>query len=165
MNTNQAGVNQDQCVRVQSGWFMLPMMIFCVLADIALFIYSVTEQVGGQPYWPFFFVSPLALPILILLMTGFFTLQPGEARVLVLFGAYKGTVRNSGFHWGNPFYSRGPQIGLAAAIIEAKMAGKSVGRRRTGSNKTSSLRAPTPHGDQLTVNGKRGHPIEIGAVD
>ena len=164
MNTNQAGVNQEQVVRVQSGWFMLPLMIFCVLADIALFIYSVTEQVGGQPYWPFFFVSTLALPILILLMTGFFTLQPGEARVLVLFGAYKGTVRNSGFHWGNPFYSRGPQIGLAAAIIEAKMAGKSVGRRRTGSNNKISLRARTLNGDKLKVNDKRGNPIEIAAV-
>ena len=42
-------------------------------------------------------------------MTGFFTLQPNQARVLVLFGAYKGTVRTPGFHWGNPFYSNGPQ--------------------------------------------------------
>ena len=37
---------------------------------------------------------------------GFFTLEPNEARVLMLFGAYKGTVRSSGFHWANPLYAR-----------------------------------------------------------
>jgi hypothetical protein len=38
---------------------------------------------------------------------GFFSLQPNEARVLLLFGGYRGAVRHSGFHWGNPFYSNG----------------------------------------------------------
>src|SRR5512147_2329399 len=37
---------------------------------------------------------------------GHFTLQPNEARVLILFGSYKGTVRKSGFHWANPFFAR-----------------------------------------------------------
>lgn len=163
MNTNQAGVSQEQVVRVQSGWFMLPLLIFCMLADIALLIYSLTEQVGGQPYWPFFIVSVPVLPFLALLMSGFFTLQPGEARVLVLFGAYKGTVRSSGFHWGNPFYSRGPQAGLAAQIAEAKAA-KAGGRRTSASNNKISLRARTLNGDKLKVNDKRGNPIEIAAV-
>src|SRR5579859_6230384 len=35
-----------------------------------------------------------------------FHLQPNEARVLILFGAYKGSVRQSGFWWANPLYSR-----------------------------------------------------------
>ena len=39
-------------------------------------------------------------------MFGLFSLQPNEARVLVLFGHYHGTVRDSGFHWANPFYSQ-----------------------------------------------------------
>ncbi len=42
----------------------------------------------------------------IFLCFGFFTLEPNEARVLMLFGAYKGTVRSSGFHWANPLYAR-----------------------------------------------------------
>ena len=52
--------------------------------------------------------SVVMLPVLIFLMTGFFTLQPNQARVLVLFGKYCGTVRDSGFHWANPLYSSGP---------------------------------------------------------
>src|SRR5437870_11236765 len=41
--------------------------------------------------------------------TTLFRSQPNEARVLLLFGDYKGTVRTSGFHWGNPFYTNGSQ--------------------------------------------------------
>ena len=51
----------------------------------------------------------------IVLMPGFFTLQPNEARVLILFGDYKGTARRAGFHWANPFYSNGPARSGAAA--------------------------------------------------
>ena len=67
---------------------------------------------------------------------GHFTLQPNEARVLILFGAYKGTVRTSGFFWTNPLMSK----------------------------KRISLRSRNLNGDTLKVNDKRGNPIEIGAV-
>jgi regulator of protease activity HflC (stomatin/prohibitin superfamily) len=167
MNTNQASVNQEQIVRVASGWFMLPLLVACAIADIALFIYSVSDgiRINGQPYWPFFVPATLCMPLLVILLTGFFTLQPGEARVLVLFGHYKGTVRTSGFHWGNPFYSRGPQMGLAAQIAEAKAGvGKPGQRRSLSSNNKISLRARTLNGEKLKVNDKRGNPIEIAAV-
>lgn len=42
----------------------------------------------------------------LLLLMGFFIIQPNQARVLILFGDYKGTVRDEGFHWANPFLSR-----------------------------------------------------------
>jgi regulator of protease activity HflC (stomatin/prohibitin superfamily) len=67
---------------------------------------------------------------------GLFTLQPNEARVLILFGAYKGTVRSSGFFWTNPFMSK----------------------------KRISLRSRNMNGETLKVNDKRGNPIEIAAV-
>ena len=38
-----------------------------------------------------------------ILSFGFFTLEPNETRVAVLFGHYKGTVRQGGFRWANPF--------------------------------------------------------------
>jgi regulator of protease activity HflC (stomatin/prohibitin superfamily) len=92
-----------------------------------------------------------------LFMPGFFALQPNEARVLVLFGAYKGTVRTSGFHWANPFYSRG---GWSTA---ARPDGKGVTLVRGRSYKVS-LRMRNLNGDKLKVNDKRGNPIEIAAV-
>lgn len=67
---------------------------------------------------------------------GFFTLQPNEACVLILFGSYVGTVRKAGFHWTNPFNSK----------------------------KKMSLRARNFNSDKLKVNDKRGNPVEIGSV-
>jgi regulator of protease activity HflC (stomatin/prohibitin superfamily) len=67
---------------------------------------------------------------------GFFTLQPNEAAVMVFFGTYAGTARQSGFHWVNPFHWR----------------------RRI------SLRANNLTTSNLKVNDERGNPIEIGAV-
>jgi regulator of protease activity HflC (stomatin/prohibitin superfamily) len=55
---------------------------------------------------------------------------------MVLFGSYRGTVRDSGFHWANPFYTR------------LKV----------------SQRARNLEGERLKVNDKRGNPIEIAAV-
>lgn len=78
----------------------------------------------------------LLLAAAVLMSCGFFTLQPNEAAVLLLFGAYKGTVRDSGFHFTNPF-NRKVKI---------------------------SQRARNLNGEKLKVNEKRGNPIEIAAV-
>lgn len=72
----------------------------------------------------------------ILVPNGFFIVQPNQSRVLVLFGKYKGTVRQDGFFFTNPFMSK------------TKI----------------SLRAHNLDGDKLKVNDLNGNPIEISAV-
>ena len=88
-------------------------------------------------------VSTGALPILVVgllpwafVLAGFFTLQPNMAAVLLLFGKYKGTVKDSGFWWANPLTKK------------VKI----------------SLRARNLNGQTIKVNDKRGNPIEIAAV-
>src|SRR5262245_19764744 len=145
MSRTQNGVNQEQEVRVQNGWMMLVVLLGSLIADIALVV--TTER-------PFQVVFALIIPLIVILMFGFFSLQPNEARVLVLFGKYKGTVRESGFHWGNPFYSNGPQ--LVAAQLAMKKSSHSTaevpsqGQRSLGRNKIS-LRARTLNGEKLKV--------------
>jgi regulator of protease activity HflC (stomatin/prohibitin superfamily) len=169
MNTNKVTAAHEQVVRVQNGWVMLVLLIGALLADIALLVFAIKDGVEttGQPHGGLMAIAMVALPIIVVLMTGFFTLQPNQARVLVLFGAYKGTVRTPGFHWGNPFYSRGPQgtSSFQARIAAAKgIATAPAQEQKTlGSNKIS-LRARTLNGDKLKVNDKRGNPIEIAAV-
>ena len=172
MNTTPSTTSHERAVSAPSGWVMLPTLIVLIVGDIALLIFSIKDGVEttGQPHFGLLFLSTLLLPLFILLLTGFFTLQPNEARVLVLFGDYKGTVRNSGFHWGNPFYTNGPgQPGLLAqaAQMQSKLAGTKPGSaastQKMGRNKIS-LRARTLNGDKLKVNDKRGNPIEIAAV-
>jgi len=173
MNTNQTTISHEHAVSAPSGWVMLPVLIVLFVGDVSLIIFAIKDGVEttGQPHLGLLIPSLLFLPILSAMLSGFFTLQPNEARVLVLFGDYKGTVRTSGFHWGNPFYTNGPRpLGLMAqaAEMQRKLAGIKAGttsssRKSLGRNKIS-LRARTLNGDKLKVNDKRGNPIEIAAV-
>jgi regulator of protease activity HflC (stomatin/prohibitin superfamily) len=67
---------------------------------------------------------------------GFFIVQPNEAKVLIFFGQYLGSVRRSGFWWGTPFTIR----------------------------KKVSLRVRNFNSSKLKVNDVEGNPIEIAAV-
>jgi regulator of protease activity HflC (stomatin/prohibitin superfamily) len=154
MSRTQAGANQERSVRLQNGWVMLVLLLAMLFVDIGLLI-------NTDP--PLKLVFILLIPVIAVLFLGFFSLQPNEARVLVLFGAYKGTVRQSGFHWGNPFYSNGPQALAAALSKPAKLDIGPGAPRSLGRNKIS-LRARTFNGEKLKVNDKRGNPIEIAAV-
>lgn len=156
----QAAVSAERVVHVQSGWTMLPVFVGLLLADIGFLIVAFQS---GTSTWRVTFLI-LLLPICIVLLKGFFTLQPNEARVLVLFGDYKGTVRSSGFHWGNPFYTNGPrQVSAFSTATLNKSGGSAVSHHTLGRNKIS-LRARTLSGEKLKVNDKRGNPIEIAAV-
>jgi regulator of protease activity HflC (stomatin/prohibitin superfamily) len=164
MNESTLGTNQEKTLVVQRGAVMLPVVILMELGSVACFIYSlaISESNGGHPHWPLFIGGLLGMILAIALMPGFFALQPNEARVLLLFGRYKGTVRVSGFHWGNPFYSNGLKAGTRFTTTEKDREGQ-LGTRKNWRNKIS-LRVRNLNSDKLKVNDKRGNPIEIGAV-
>jgi len=156
---------------------MLPVVLLLILGGVALFIYSMVAGIRTieHPIWSLFILALVMEFVGVVMSIGFFTLQPNEARVLILFGAYKGTVRESGFHWGNPFYSNGPRqfgamaMAQAAQMAEqgklgaAKAASMSQGAKAPRRHKIS-LRARTLNGERLKVNDKRGNPIEIAAI-
>jgi regulator of protease activity HflC (stomatin/prohibitin superfamily) len=156
---------------------MLSAVLIILLGGIALFIYSLAagninatgEHATGHPIWTLFISGILLFILGIFLLPGFFTLQPNEARVLILFGRYVGTVRQPGFHWGNPFYSNGPRA-EAAALRGAAQSGeapqKIAGMAAAGKSSRFrvSLRVRNMLSDKLKVNDKRGNPIEIAAV-
>lgn len=104
------------------------------------------------------FIAILTLVASAVMLLGFFSLQPNEARVLVLFGTYKGTVRSSGFHWGNPFYARIRSTGGISIDSETHQPRfNQVGYK-------VSLRARSLDVTSIKVNDRQGNPIEIGAV-
>lgn len=122
---------KEELKTVSSGAVMLILVLVIAVASIALAIFGgIEDQIGtiiagviGQIIWIF-------------LVTGFFTLQPNEGAALILFGAYKGTVKQSGWHWANPFYTK----------------------------RKVSLRVRNLNGEKLKVNDEMGNPIEIAAV-
>src|SRR6476646_4507155 len=92
-----------------NGWVMLVVNLLIVIGAIAFLVATFRAGARGE-ITPSEGFARIAIFLVwlgfgITMLTGHFTLQPNEARVLILFGAYKGTVRVSGFHWANPFYA------------------------------------------------------------
>ena len=81
-------------------------------------------------------VNLFLLPIIIFLAKGFFIVNPNSSKVMVLFGTYKGTVKENGFFWTNPFYTR----------------------------QKISLRARNFDSERVKVNDKIGNPILINVI-
>ena len=168
MKTITENVNHERVVTVQNGWALLPCNIVLLIAGPTMFITSIVmgARRDGPPSWPLFIAGILILIAAIIMISGFFALQPNEARVLILFGEYRGTVRASGFHWGNPFYSNGPSA--MRAVAEAGKTGDRTAiaqaMKKHPSRNKISLRARNLNGEKIKVNDKRGNPIEIAAV-
>jgi len=145
MKTTDRTYSREREVSAISGWLMLPVTLALFACVAWLVVGLASHDPGYQPT-----VLGVAAPILCALLgaftlLGYFTLQPNQGRVLVLFGAYRGTVRRDGLHWASPFYS------------------KAGGPKRNPGMKIS-LRARNLNGDRLKVNDKQGNPIEIAAV-
>ena len=152
---------------------MLPTVILLILGSAAGLICSIAVGVksGGPPNWTGLILSLLMEIFSIILLSGFFTLQPNEARVLLLFGAYRGTVRKPGFHWGNPFYSNGvTQSANAGQATEGQASGgpgkhaNALATHAKARRFKVSLRTRNFNSERLKVNDKGGNPIEIAAV-
>ena len=158
MDATVSAAHRERVVNVINGATMLFLAILLFLAGAALIVYGVETTMGI-----FILAGFLILLADVVIARGFFTLQPNEARVLVLFGSYKGTVRKDGFSWANPFYTNGPgQFSLQLGALQPKIALNSD--RRAPSRNKISLRARTLNGGILKVNDLRGNPIEIAAV-
>ena len=120
-----------QPVTAAKGWLCL--FVFFVLGAIAI---GLVAFGATSPSVVFLAAGVLVGICAFVMLGGFFTLQPNESVVFTLFGAYKGTARQNGFLWANPFYRK------------LKI----------------SLRARNLNGDKLKVNDKRGNPVEIAVV-
>lgn len=165
--------NSEQTAGVINGWAMLAVNLVLFFGAIAWFIATiVTTAKGGNPDTLIALLPAALLAILaVILLTGHFTLQPNEARVLILFGAYKGTVRASGFWWANPFYSRNrgrvpvaPGMVATEKLKGAAMQSQVENLLHRALPTKISLRARNFNSEKLKVNDKRGNPIEIAAV-
>jgi regulator of protease activity HflC (stomatin/prohibitin superfamily) len=155
----------ERIVNAMNGWGMLVVNIVLLIAAACMMVWA------PQDAGPLRSIGGLSALLGLIMLGGYFTLQPNQARVLILFGAYKGTVRNSGFHWANPFYSR--SRGVTSQKETGSGEGDSrnrLGRRRPGGLGLQwlatklSLRAHNFSSEALKVNDKRGNPVEIAAV-
>lgn len=114
----------EKTFKAKSGYLMLSVLVVVLAGAILSFV--------GEVLW-----LALILPLLfILIAVGFTVVNPNESSVLVLFGAYKGTIKENGFFWVNPFFKK----------------------------RKISLRARNFDSDPIKVNDKIGNPVKIGLV-
>ncbi|WP_430811501.1 MULTISPECIES: SPFH domain-containing protein [unclassified Carboxylicivirga] len=117
-------MKKEQTTRPLSGYMML--LVFIVLLTATITTIALREL----------YLLFIAIPFILLLLPGFFVVNPNTSKVLVLFGAYKGTVKGNGFFWANPFLSK----------------------------QAISLRARNFDSDRVKVNDQIGNPILINVI-
>lgn len=116
----------EKTIQPSSGYLMLILSLIILAVSITNFIQNLF------PLW----IGAIGIVVAVLILTGFLAIEPNSSRVLTLFGDYKGTVKESGFFWANPFFMK----------------------------KKISQRAHNLETSQLKVNDKQGNPIMIAAV-
>lgn len=117
--------------RVSNGLTALLFLIVVMALAIAMFINGANTENGVMAG-----AGALALVIAGIAVGGLFVVNPGDAKALVLFGDYKGTVKQSGFWFANPFITK----------------------------KRISLRVRNFETARLKVNDGRANPVEIAAI-
>lgn len=113
-----------------NGFLMLFANFMLILACVALLIFFSQLSV-----W-IIVIAVIGLVKSFFIWAGFFELEPNEARLMVFFGKYKGTFRETGFYWVNPFITK----------------------------KKLSMRSRNLDVKPIKVNDKAGNPIMIGLV-
>jgi regulator of protease activity HflC (stomatin/prohibitin superfamily) len=114
-----------------SGYLALAIGLPGLAADIYWFKTSAEAQATGE-----ILAASLLFGLLILMLVGLFIVNPNQARVMQLFGAYVGTVTGPGLKWANPFYTK----------------------------RKVSIRVRNFETEKLKVNDLNSNPIEIAAV-
>jgi regulator of protease activity HflC (stomatin/prohibitin superfamily) len=120
----------------------IPILIILLLAIAATVIAVIRKAIALSEYNPgplevWALIGLIAILVIeIFLLAGLFTIQPNKGQVLTLFGDYKGTARDAGLRWANPFYTK----------------------------RAVSLRIRNFETGKLKVNDSRGNPIEIATV-
>jgi regulator of protease activity HflC (stomatin/prohibitin superfamily) len=114
-----------------SGWVMLPVLL-ALAAGLLRFLFLAVQARDIVLVLGIAFFELCTLVCL----GGFFVVNPNEARVLQLFGAYRGTARTPGLRWASPFYTK-QQVSLRVRNFES---------------------------GKLKVNDLDGNPIEIASV-
>lgn len=152
---------QEKIVKPVPGALMFLVFLAMLVLGVWSIIQLATEAWGESLFW----IPLLTNGLAVLVVSGFYTLQPNESRVLILFGNYKGTVKKSGWHWGNPFFSNGsPSSELKEERARNITTAKPATTSKPDSRFKISLRARTEVGDTIKVNDRKGNPIEIAAV-
>jgi regulator of protease activity HflC (stomatin/prohibitin superfamily) len=122
---------QEKVIKGYSGWLMLMLLVAVLIFSTYMLVPAAKAHAA---LW--ITVSLIVMAVDVVCLFGLTAISPNEARVIQLFGLYKGSIKEQGFWWVNPLTTR----------------------RRV------SLRVRNFESSKLKVNDHDGNPIEIAAV-
>ncbi|MEO1595866.1 MAG: SPFH domain-containing protein [Pseudomonadota bacterium] len=131
-----------------SGWLPLLVLLGLIGGAIAGFVNALPV------------VGIVCILLVVIGVVGFQAVAPNDARVLLLFGDYKGSINKSGFFWVNPFFTK-KKITLRVRNFET---GSQTLPQKKNSSGTVIQEKGRTGGRPSKVNDKDGNPIEISAV-
>ena len=146
-------MSKEKVVKPRSGW--------PVLASIFLMgVIGVFAFISAAVFPPMALIGVVLIAAALVALFGFMAIAPNDSRVLLLFGEYKGTVKESGFFWVNPFMSK-KKLSLRVRNFE-------TGSSMTPQEKNQAGQVIKPKGRTASkpskVNDSDGNPIDISAV-
>lgn len=124
-------MHTEKKAHTMSGWGMLSLILAMIVLSIIMFISGIKQQ-----NLLILFTGVGLMVLGFTLLAGLFVINPNEAAALLLFGSYKGTTRENGLRFANPFMRK----------------------------EKISLKARNLNGERLKVNDLTGNPIEIAVV-
>ncbi|MCE2743775.1 MAG: SPFH domain-containing protein [Fluviicola sp.] len=117
-------MKKEQVLQPLSGKLALVMVVLLIVGIIVGF--SIKNYILGGAL----------IPVALLLLIGLNVISPNNSKVFLLFGEYKGSVKENGLFWMNPLYTR----------------------------TTLSLKARNFESEKIKVNDKMGNPILISVI-
>ena len=115
---------------------ILVLNLLFLIGIIVLFVWTVSQNFSTGITALIIISDAVLLIINSIFWGGFMQIEPNEARVMIFFGKYEGTVKENGYFWVNPFYTK----------------------------KKLTLRARNLDAEPIKVNDKNGNPVMIGLV-
>lgn len=152
----------EKLTKPKTGWAPLCIIIAGLIASVVLFFGTIAnERYLAGPIMAVMIISAIGMAIVCFVsLFGFMAIAPNQARVMLLFGEYKGSVVHSGFYWVNPFYSK-KKISLRVRNFETGATTTAAKKDAAGQVISEKSRSP---GRPSKVNDRDGNPIEISAV-
>ena len=154
-------MTEERKIKPRTGWSMLPftlLLIFALPVGIAFGGWLADDNPAiGVPVIIAFVIIFLAG---LISLAGYMAVAPNDARVLLLFGEYRGSVTETGFYWVNPFMKKA-RITLRVRNFETGSFTTPEARSAEGKiiqHKSQSSGRPSK------VNDRDGNPIDISAV-
>jgi len=148
----------EKTYRPLNGWIPLFLWLSMLFGGIGVFVYAL-NTVRSPSFLQI--ATPILMSVIgFVMLFGLQAVAPNDARVLLLFGVYKGSITQSGFYWVNPFFSKKH---LSLRVRNFETGSITMPETKDAHGKVVQAKSRTASRPSK-VNDRDGNPVDISAV-